>query len=129
MNMVDSEKYAELIRRADPDFIEVKGYMFIGASRQRLSLKNSPYHEEVQEFSKSLLPFLPDYEIASEHKPSRVVLLARKKYNKQTWIDYDKFFELLESGINPSTINGESYRKRIDENILVDETTDETELQ
>jgi tRNA wybutosine-synthesizing protein 1 len=128
MNMVDSEKYAELIRRGNPDFIEVKGYMFIGASRQRLSLKNMPYHEEVKEFAESLLPHLQGYEISSEHKPSRVVLLARKEYNKQTWINYDKFFELLESGVNPKDITSESYRKRIDETIKVDETTDETEL-
>ena len=129
MNMSEAEKYAGLIRRADPDFIEVKAYMFIGASRQRLSLKNMPYHDEVRGFAESLLPYLKDYEIASEHKPSRVVLLARKKYGKQTWIDYDKFFVLLESGVKPQEIDAESYRKTMDGSIAVDETTEEMQLQ
>lgn len=100
MNMVDLEGYRDLILRGDPDFIEIKGYMFIGASRQRLSLKNMPYHDEVREFSEQMADLLDDYEIASEHKPSRVVLLAKKKYydagaqKYKTWIDYGQFNEL-----------------------------------
>lgn len=129
MNMIESEKYAELIRRANPDFIEVKAYMFIGASRQRLSLENMPYHEEIMEFAKSIIEHLPGYEIASEHKPSRVALIARKEYYKQTWIDYDKFFELISSGVPYDNITTEMYRKNIDCSIKVDETTEETLLQ
>ncbi|MFQ5531465.1 MAG: hypothetical protein ACE5ES_02510, partial [Candidatus Nanoarchaeia archaeon] len=45
---------------------------------------------------------LEDYEIVSEHIPSRVVMLAKKKFFIygvwKTWIDFDKFFELVESG-------------------------------
>jgi tRNA wybutosine-synthesizing protein 1 len=129
MNMLDAKEYAALIMRGNPDFIEVKGYMFVGASRQRLSLANMPYHEEVQEFSHSLTEHLPGYEIASEHKPSRVVLLARKEYRKQTWIDFDRFFELLGSGVKPSDIEAESYRKKADSTAEVDESTKEEELE
>jgi len=39
MNMTDLQGWADLINKGSPDFLEVKGYMFIGASRQRLSLK------------------------------------------------------------------------------------------
>jgi tRNA wybutosine-synthesizing protein 1 len=102
INMVEPKKYARLIIKGDPDFLEVKAYMFVGASRQRLSLKNMPYHEEILEFTKELLKYLPDYEIVSDHLPSRVVMLSKKKFKKNnkwhTWIDFPKYQELALSG-------------------------------
>ena len=101
MNMQDCEGWAKLIEKGNPDFIEVKGYMFIGASRQRLDKSNMPYHEDVVEFSNKVNEYLGDYEIVAEQISSRVVLFAKKKYKKDgkwfTWIDFDKFFELVES--------------------------------
>ena len=97
MNMCNPEEYAELIKKADPDFVECKGYMFVGSSRQRLSLENMPFHEDVVEFSKELIKYLPEYEIVSEHIISRAILIARKKFNRKgKWfigIDFEKFFE------------------------------------
>jgi len=113
MNMVQPDKYAELIKRADPDFIECKGYMFVGSSRQRLSMKNMPWHEEVLDFAKAVNSYLPDYEIVSEHTKSRAVMLAKKKFffapvgkekpdKKEkvwhTWIDFKKWHKLVGSG-------------------------------
>ncbi|MBS3094776.1 4-demethylwyosine synthase TYW1 [Candidatus Pacearchaeota archaeon] len=99
INMVEPELYAEMIQKAMPDFIEVKSYMHVGASQQRLKRSNMPTHSEVVEFSKQLQKFLPDYEIVSEHKPSCVTMLANKKLKIngvwKTWIDFEKFFELV----------------------------------
>jgi tRNA wybutosine-synthesizing protein 1 len=96
------EDYSKLIILGNPDFIEVKGYMFVGASRERLTKKNMPWHEEVVSFSKELVKFLDDYEIVSEHIPSRVVMLAKKKFKInnewKTWIDFSKWHELVLSG-------------------------------
>jgi tRNA wybutosine-synthesizing protein 1 len=105
MNMKDEDKWAELIEKGKPDFVEIKGYMFVGASRQRLEKKNMPFHEDVVKFSKKINEFLEDYDIVAEHIPSRVVLLAKKKFFKNgkwfTWIDFDKFFELVkEDNVN-----------------------------
>ncbi|MBT3262395.1 4-demethylwyosine synthase TYW1 [Candidatus Woesearchaeota archaeon] len=109
LNMCEPEKYADLIKIGNPDFIEVKGYMFIGASRERLEKSNMPLHEDVVEFSKELDKYLDDYEIASEHIRSRVVLFAKKKFKKEgewhTWIDFDKFHELFKSGTEITTEN------------------------
>ncbi len=137
VNMIEPENYAELIKKGDPDFVEVKGYMFVGASRQRLSIKNMPYHEEVVEFAKELAKFLPEYELVSEHKPSRVVLFAKKKYYDPetkrwlTWIDFEKFFELTDKG---EEITSEKYgvrwtnkKEEIPEE-ATDESTEEIEL-
>ena len=95
------DKYAELIEKGTPDFIEVKAYMHVGPSQGRLSRSNMPIHEEVVKLSKELVKFLEDYEIVSEHIPSRVVMFARKKYFIdsvwRTWIDYPKWHELVNS--------------------------------
>ncbi|MFC1775214.1 radical SAM protein, partial [Nanoarchaeota archaeon] len=97
MNDIHPDKYAELIRKANPDFIEVKGYMFVGASRQKLDLANMPYQEDIIEFSKKLLEYLPEYGLASEHKPSRAALLAKREFKVNnewnTQINFEKFFE------------------------------------
>jgi tRNA wybutosine-synthesizing protein 1 len=87
MNDCDIEGYAELIKKADPDFVEVKGYMFVGSSRQRLEMKNMPFHEQVVEFSKELEKKLDGWKIVNEQAESRVVLLAK---NKDTLIDWEK---------------------------------------
>ncbi len=96
------EKYAELIQKGCPDFIEVKAYMHVGLSQQRLSRENMPLHEKIVAFSQALAKELPEYEIVSEHIPSRVVMFARKKFQKkgiwQTGIDFSKYHELINSG-------------------------------
>ena len=99
INMVEPENYAKLIKKADPDFVEVKSYMFVGESRKRLKEENMPSHSEVKEFTEKINEFLPEYEYCSEQKSSRVVLLAKKEFKKKgkwvAWIDFDKFFKLV----------------------------------
>ncbi|MFP4567403.1 MAG: 4-demethylwyosine synthase TYW1 [Candidatus Woesearchaeota archaeon] len=96
MNDKNPEGYAELIKRAEPEFIEVKAYMFIGASKERLKRENMPQHTEVVDFTKKIKEHLSDYELISDHKPSRVALLAHKKLKKRgnwtTWINFEAFF-------------------------------------
>ena len=75
-NMFKPEAYAELIKKASPDFVEIKAYMHLGFSRLRLERSSMPTHEEVMEFSKTLAKHL-GYEIADESEISRVVLLSK----------------------------------------------------
>jgi len=102
LNDGDIPEYAKMIMKGDPDFLEIKSYMFIGASRQRLKKENMPLHEEIVEFTKMLMLNLPDYEIVTDHVPSRVVMCAKKKFKIDgkwhTWIDFPKFAELALSG-------------------------------
>jgi tRNA wybutosine-synthesizing protein 1 len=81
-NMVEPEKYVDLIGN-NADFIEVKAYMFVGFSRQRMSMENMPSHEDIVNFSKELEKY-SDYKIIDEKKESRVVLLSRGKEPKIT---------------------------------------------
>ncbi len=81
LNMSDemAEEYANLIKKANPMFIEMKGFMSVGFARQRLGYERMPYHKEIIEFSKKLLEFLPEYKFLDEKKESRVVLLGKSK--------------------------------------------------
>jgi len=68
--------FAKLVDLGRPDYIEVKAYMYVGASRNRLRLDNMPRHQEVKEVAKRLSE-LTGYPIVSESLPSRVVLLSK----------------------------------------------------
>ncbi|MCD6261085.1 MAG: 4-demethylwyosine synthase TYW1 [Thaumarchaeota archaeon] len=76
--MKDPEKYAELIRIADPDFIECKGYVHVGESQKRLPRSAMPSVREVEDFAKRLQAHLRGYEYIAKDVPSRVCLLAKK---------------------------------------------------
>jgi tRNA wybutosine-synthesizing protein 1 len=75
-NMFKPEGYAELIKKASPDFVEIKAYMHLGFSRLRLDRSAMPTHVEVLEFAQTLAKYL-GYEIADESEISRVVLLSK----------------------------------------------------
>lgn len=76
INDIEPENYANIIKKANPDFVEVKAYMFIGASRQRLEIKNMPRHEDVKEFAHKLEKYC-EYKIVDEQKASRVLLMTK----------------------------------------------------
>jgi len=88
-NMDDKmiKDYAKLIKRALPDFIEIKGYMSVGFARQRLGYERMPLHYEIRDFSRKLLKLLKSekYNFLDEKIVSRVVLLgkSRKKMKMQ----------------------------------------------
>ncbi len=79
-NMTQVEEYAALDNRADPDFIEAKAYVFVGHSRQVMSLANMPRHEEVMAFARELAP-LVGREILDDVSASRVALIGKEKKN------------------------------------------------
>lgn len=73
-NMFDAEDYAKLINKADPTYIEVKAYMFIGSSRKRLSLDNMPSYQEVYDFAEEIAE-KTGRRLSQESEVSRVILL------------------------------------------------------
>jgi tRNA wybutosine-synthesizing protein 1 len=48
------EEYARLDSMADPNFVEPKGYVFVGDSRRRMSINNMPSHQDIRDFSNRL---------------------------------------------------------------------------
>jgi tRNA wybutosine-synthesizing protein 1 len=78
LNMVDVEQYVSLIQKAKPTYIEPKGYVYVGASRQRLTFENMPTHKEIQNFGRQISAYM-GYNIINESIPSRVLLLSKLK--------------------------------------------------
>ena len=70
------EEYYRLDKKADPDFIENKGYVHVGGSRNRLTINNMPSHEEIRDFSFRLNGYL-NYDFGGEREDSRIVLLSK----------------------------------------------------
>ena len=105
-NIDEVREYAALIKLGKPDLIEVKGVTFCGVSKgYQLRMSNVPYHNEVRKFCEELCGSegAQDYGLACEHEHSLCVLLARKdKFFREgrwwTWIDYEKFQDLVASG-------------------------------
>ena len=71
------DEFAELLEKSKTDFIEVKSYMHLGLSRQRLREENMPYHEDVKAWSEKLASKLGNYRIIDEDRQSRIVLFRR----------------------------------------------------
>jgi tRNA wybutosine-synthesizing protein 1 len=72
------KEYAKLDGIADPLFIEPKGYVFVGYSRERMNMGNMPSHSKVSHFG-NLLGEELGYERLMEKPDSRVILLSKNK--------------------------------------------------
>lgn len=112
----EAEGYADLVARALPAFVEVKGVTYCGTSTAAgagLSMQNVPFYQEVTAFVLALEAALKqrglEYGIGAEHAHSCCVLLADKERffrrsegdkveRWHTLIDYQAFFRCLESG-------------------------------
>jgi tRNA wybutosine-synthesizing protein 1 len=75
-NMHDPRGYSELAMEGAPDIIELKGYSWLGESKQRLPINAMPYHSEIMEFAQEIVKGT-GYELVAEDAVSRVVLLTR----------------------------------------------------
>ncbi|MEM3062273.1 MAG: 4-demethylwyosine synthase TYW1, partial [Nitrososphaerota archaeon] len=97
-NMCDLNGYKKLILRGYPDFLELKSYVWVGASQRYYKPQNMPFMEDIRKFAQNLIKIMPEYEIMREHIPSRVILLIKKDLKRKCWINFPKFFNMIEEG-------------------------------
>jgi tRNA wybutosine-synthesizing protein 1 len=76
LNDFAPEKYAAILQDAGASFVEIKGYMYLGYSRNRLVRENMPEHTEVRSFAEKIAAAC-DYRFKDENTQSRVVVLER----------------------------------------------------
>ena len=99
--------YANLVEKALPGFVEIKGVTYCGTSTSAgagLTMQNVPFYEEISAFVVALNAELErrglKYGLAAEHAHSCCVLIASERFyvngKWHTRIDYDRFFDLLE---------------------------------
>ena len=72
-----AEEFAKIIDTSQPMYVEIKGYMYLGYSRMRLSETAVPDMDSIRRFA-SAVAGKTGYEIMDENVPSRVVCLRRK---------------------------------------------------
>ena len=80
------KEFSEILEAVQSDFIEIKSYMWLGFSRERLKKENMPTFLETKEFSNKLLELLPSFKFESEKDNSRIVLLKNKSSKYKTKI-------------------------------------------
>ncbi len=80
INMIRPKDYVPLIRKANPTFIEIKGFVPVGFSQYRVTRDNMPYIEDIQPFADAIREELPDYKQIFEMEESKVVILSNGKH-------------------------------------------------
>lgn len=73
---MEAQKFAPLIEKASPTFVEAKAYMHLGHSRERLDRSSMPEHGDVKKFAEALSS-ITDYKVQNESEISRAVMLRR----------------------------------------------------
>jgi tRNA wybutosine-synthesizing protein 1 len=76
--------YVKLIKKANPLFVEIKGYMSVGFARKRLGYERMPTEKEIRLFCEKLVEMLgEDYVLLGEHEFSRAYLIGKKEDKKR----------------------------------------------
>ncbi len=95
-NLKDPEGFARLVKIADPDFIEMKGYSWLGESKERLTMKHMPTIEEMDAFA-FVIAKETGYLLKARDVKSRVIILCKDeetwKWSKERTQEQDKIFE------------------------------------
>ena len=80
------EPFALMAKKSSPHFIEVKSYMHIGRSTNRLEHSNMLEMEEIREFSKKIAEQSGIFSIMDESFVSRITVLQNNKRFIDRWI-------------------------------------------
>jgi tRNA wybutosine-synthesizing protein 1 len=81
------DNFKKIIETGQPHFVELKSYMHIGMSTNRLEHSNMLEMQEVRNFTKGLVSKLSDYITMDESVVSRIVVLQNKKRFVSRWIE------------------------------------------
>ncbi len=81
------EELAEMLLEANPHFIELKSYMHIGMSTQRLEKNNMLEMSEIRNLASQIHDKMTDFSIMDESEISRVIVLQNHKRYISRWIN------------------------------------------
>jgi len=79
-------EFAQMLRQASPHFIEVKSYMHIGRSTNRLEYSNMLEMSEVRHFASNLAKNSEIFSVMDESVMSRIVVLQNQNRLIDRWI-------------------------------------------
>ncbi|UCG94994.1 MAG: 4-demethylwyosine synthase TYW1 [archaeon] len=76
LNFIRPELYAKILDKTDSDYVEVKSFMSVGYSRERLPYEDMPLHPEIKKFAKKIEENC-SYKAVDDSRWSRVVLMKK----------------------------------------------------
>lgn len=76
LNMILPEKYAEIVDKSEPMYVEPKGYVSVGGARERLGIEYMPSHQDIKDFAEKISNNC-SYSIKDEKEDSRVILMTK----------------------------------------------------
>ena len=71
--------YRSIFEKSNVHFIEIKSYMHIGRSTNRLEYENMVEMDDVRKFSEQIRKKSDRFEVMDESEVSRIVVLQNKK--------------------------------------------------
>jgi len=71
------KQWSEIVKIMSPEFVEVKSYMHLGLSRDRLTHENMPLFEDIENWANAFAKE-SGYVVKDSSPPSRIVLLVRE---------------------------------------------------
>jgi tRNA wybutosine-synthesizing protein 1 len=79
------------MERGNPHFIEIKSYMHIGMSTQRLENSDMLEMNEIRNYSNLLCKSINKFSVMDESEISRIVVLQNHERFTERWIEgYEK---------------------------------------
>ncbi len=78
--------FAKMLKEASPNFVEIKSYMHIGRSTNRLDHEDMLEMEEVKKFSEEVSKQSSVFSVMDESYVSRIVLLQNNENKINRWI-------------------------------------------
>lgn len=79
-------EFSKMLSKSSPHFVEIKSYMHIGRSINRLDYENMLDMEEVKEFSNEIVNHSNIFSVMDESIASRIVLLQNNDRTTDRWI-------------------------------------------
>jgi tRNA wybutosine-synthesizing protein 1 len=79
-------RFAEMFRKASPHFIEIKSYIHIGRSTNRLEHSNMLEMEEIKKFSEEIAKQSKIFSVMDESFVSRISVLQNNERFVDRWI-------------------------------------------
>jgi len=79
-------EFAQMMSEGDPHFIELKSYMHVGMSTERLEYGDMLGMDEVRDYADKLCAAMPSFWVMDESEISRIVVLQNNKRHVDRWI-------------------------------------------
>lgn len=85
-SLKDIDRFIEMFEKTNTDYLEIKSYMHLGASRKNLTKAHMPTHEEVRKYAREIEKKSKMFKVHDEQKESKIVLLKNVKSKVKDFI-------------------------------------------